>query len=231
MEYFFRDRPFYNFNEMIEQYKVYIANCCYCISNVKELDVLSNDLISSLKIRDIAYRAKGEIESQVFIQNNNVGNLKKYIGQEIADIAEKIDNLINNNKLDHAEKMPSYVLFFDAIQAFWDFYNWFYSLISPSYGESSTFKNKSNSISAPVIALFCSLLNETKVIKKEYEEPIANYCQRVCVEYKLTYSDRVRQCFNSIGTKKNKQKVKELILPLIDGETAKILVDHLNNIK
>ncbi|MGV3599320.1 MAG: hypothetical protein ACO1PI_15770 [Bacteroidota bacterium] len=88
-----------------------------------------------------------------------------------------------------------------------------------------------NKIQAPVIALFCSLVNDSTVLKREYDETIANYCKRVCSKYILPYSERVRQCFSDKGTRVNKKKVKDLILPLIDAETAALITKYMENIK
>ena len=57
---------------------------------------------------------------------------------------------------------------------------------------SDTIKRK---IAAPVIALFCYLTNESKLNSKGETESVKNYCKKVCNEFNLTYSDRVRQKF------------------------------------
>lgn len=82
---------------------------------------------------------------------------------------------------------------------------------------------------APVIALFCSWVNFAKVLPKEENEGVENYCKKVCEKFNLPYSDRIRQNFNNNGTKANKEKVKELILPSIDKESSKKINEYLGN--
>ncbi len=82
---------------------------------------------------------------------------------------------------------------------------------------------------APVIALFCSLVNESKLIPKYENESVQKYCEKICKEFKLTYSDRVRQNFNGSNTKLNRKKVTELILPIINKEASKKINEYLTN--
>lgn len=141
MKYFFKDRPFYNFKEMIEQYDCYLINCRFWVSDIKRIDSLSNDL-NDLKIYDTAYRAKREIENQIFTNNNNVDELKRWVNDQLIEIANKIKSLIDDNQLNGANKISDYVRFFDAVQIFWEFYDWFYFLTDPAYSEGSKFENK-----------------------------------------------------------------------------------------
>lgn len=69
---------------------------------------------------------------------------------------------------------------------------------------------------APAIALFCNLINEAEIIKKESDEIPETYCKRICENYKLKYTDRVRQNFNGNKSKKHYKELTELILPCID---------------
>ena len=91
---------------------------------------------------------------------------------------------------------------------------------------------KKNPLSAPVIALFCKLLHESGFKKRDtYNETITNYCIRICENYNLTYTDRVRQNFNpdDTPTPRNITKVKELIFPLIDEATKEAITEYLNS--
>jgi len=83
-------------------------------------------------------------------------------------------------------------------------------------------------VNAPVIALFCNIVNECKLISKEENESVEKYCERICKLYKLNYTDRVRQNFNGSNTKKNRQKVIEQILTTIDKEDSKKINEYLN---
>jgi transcription termination factor NusB len=229
MEYFSKDRPFLNFNEMIGQYDTFLISCD-CNIKIERVEEHANRL-NELKIFDICHRAEQEIQNQVFVPNNNVQALIQMVKTKLTKIENKIDKLIEDNQLSHVDKMPRYYNFFDTLSPFWQFYDWFFIEVYPLYTNDSEAESKPKRINAPVIALFCSSLNDSKVLKKGYEESIKDYCKRVCFKYELPYGDRVRQFFNDTGTKKNKQKVKELILPLINAETAALITKHLENLK
>ncbi|MBL0342687.1 MAG: hypothetical protein IPP71_18420 [Bacteroidetes bacterium] len=66
-------------------------------------------------------------------------------------------------------------------------------------------ETKTNKLKAPVLALFCYLINESGMNKKEENESVENYCKRICKQFKLTYSDRIRQNFNGSDVKKPKR--------------------------
>jgi hypothetical protein len=77
-------------------------------------------------------------------------------------------------------------------------------------------QNETKTPTAPAIALFCNLINEAEIIKKESDEIPETYCKRICENYKLKYTDRVRQNFNGKKSKKHYKELTELILPCID---------------
>lgn len=88
-------------------------------------------------------------------------------------------------------------------------------------------------ITAPAIALFCRLVNESGLIKQGNDSaPI--YCQKVCSIFSLEYTDRVRQTFYDKNDKregKNMQKVKKQILPEINVNDKKRITDYLESKK
>lgn len=83
--------------------------------------------------------------------------------------------------------------------------------------------------SAPAISLFCNLVNDAEIIKKENDEIPERYCKRICEIYSLKYTDRVRQ--NYYGNKSNKhyKELFELILPCIDKTTTNKIQKHLDS--
>jgi hypothetical protein len=83
-------------------------------------------------------------------------------------------------------------------------------------------------MTAPVISLFCELVSDCKILQQYYKTN-ENHCKDVCIKYKLEYSDRVRQNFRASYTPKNLQKVKELILPLINERDRKKIIEYINN--
>lgn len=84
---------------------------------------------------------------------------------------------------------------------------------------SAKSSNAKSKIQAPVIALFCLIINDAGIICKEPTENITSFCTKVCNKYNFFYSDRVRQTYSSGKTKGNIQKLKDQILPRIDEET------------
>lgn len=89
--------------------------------------------------------------------------------------------------------------------------------------------DKKQSIKAPVLAFFCSLINEMGVVKKEEAESATNYCKRICAKYILPYTDRVRQNFYGNETKKIRREFLENVLPLLDDETKSKIQRYLDN--
>ena len=88
---------------------------------------------------------------------------------------------------------------------------------------------KPNKLEAPIISLFCTLINDSRTIAKNENETIGNYCKRICEEFNLQYRDRVRQTFDrTANTKKNRNKLKDRLLPLIDKETQGKLLKYLD---
>ena len=82
---------------------------------------------------------------------------------------------------------------------------------------------------APAIALFCNLINEAEIIKKENNEIPEIYCKHICKNYNLKYTDRVRQNFNGNKSKKHYKELTELILPCIDEKTKDKIQKHLDS--
>ncbi len=88
-------------------------------------------------------------------------------------------------------------------------------------------KKESKKIKAPVLALFCNLINAIGIEQKDEIESVEKYCKRVCERYDLVYTDRVRQNFNENETKVNLKLLTENVLPLLDFETQSKIQDHL----
>lgn len=82
---------------------------------------------------------------------------------------------------------------------------------------------------APAIALFCNIINEAEIIKKESNEIPATYCKRICENYKLKYTDRVRQNFNGKKSQKHYKELIERILPCIDVTIKDKIQKHLDS--
>lgn len=89
-------------------------------------------------------------------------------------------------------------------------------------------KKESEKIKAPVLALFCKLINAIGIEQKDEIESVEKYCKRVCERYDLVYTDRVRQNFNGNETKVNLKLLTQNVLPLLDAETKSKIQKHLD---
>jgi hypothetical protein len=96
--------------------------------------------------------------------------------------------------------------------------------ITPQQSETKTDKLK-----APVLGLFCSLINKIGIDKKDETESATVYCERICGNFKLPYTDRVRQNYNVNENKKLIKELTEKVLPLIDNETKILVEKYLDN--
>jgi hypothetical protein len=90
-------------------------------------------------------------------------------------------------------------------------------------------KTKTDKLKAPVLGLFCGIINKIGIDKRVETESANIYCERICVKYKLLYTDRVRQNYNVNETKKLIQELTEKVLPLIDKETKKLIQEYLES--
>jgi hypothetical protein len=90
-------------------------------------------------------------------------------------------------------------------------------------------QTKTNKLNAPVLGLFCSLINKIGIDKKKERESATVYCERICGKFKIPYTDRVRQNYNVNETKKLIQELTEKVLPLIDTETKNSIQKYLDN--
>lgn len=90
-------------------------------------------------------------------------------------------------------------------------------------------QTKTDKLKAPVLGLFCSLINKIGIDKKDETESATVYCERICDKFKLPYTDRVRQNYNVNETKKLMQELTEKVLPLIDNETKILIQKHLDS--
>jgi hypothetical protein len=87
---------------------------------------------------------------------------------------------------------------------------------------------KTDKLKAPVLGLFCALINKIGIDKRYEVESAEVYCKRICAKYKLSYTDRVRQNYNVNETKKLKDELIEKVLPLIEAETQNVIRKYLD---
>jgi hypothetical protein len=93
-------------------------------------------------------------------------------------------------------------------------------------------KNHTTKLSAPIIRRFCELCNNSGLDKKDPNENVIPYCERICLKFGLEYSDRVRQNFDNRNepkqTDNHLKKVIELILPTLKASDREIIDNYIN---
>lgn len=92
---------------------------------------------------------------------------------------------------------------------------------------------KEKRIPAPLLALFCSLINNSSVSKQNGESAI-EFCKKICSQFNFKYTDRVRQNYTSTIDNYNSKKmtkVKTIILPLIDEDIKKTINNFIDSKK
>ena len=92
-------------------------------------------------------------------------------------------------------------------------------------------EKKSNKITASALGFFCGIIHKIGIDKKEETESATVYCKRICVKYKLPYTDRVRQNINVNETKKIVKELAEKVLPQIDSKTKGLIRNYLDSKK
>ncbi len=74
------------------------------------------------------------------------------------------------------------------------------------------------------------LINESAINRKSIVESVENYCVRICGEYGLKYTDRVRQNFTESSIiKKNIKQIDENILPKLENDTQEKIKAYLSS--
>lgn len=90
-------------------------------------------------------------------------------------------------------------------------------------------KTKTDKLNAPVLGLFCHLINNIGIDKRDENESATVYCKRICNKFELPYTERVRQNYNVNQTKKLIKQLTEKVLPLIDNKTKIKVKNYLDN--
>jgi hypothetical protein len=154
---------------------------------------------------------------QSFIELSDYFNITG-IGANEADL---FNFLVGNNKIDYSRHVIAVAdhITILHISNIIIYYKWLIrekeSIVDSTTkkpGPSNTKVKRTARIENQVIALFCSLLNESQLVKKEPEENTTKYCQRICKQFEFDYTDKVRQLFHSRHTNMNKEKLKQVIL-------------------
>lgn len=87
-----------------------------------------------------------------------------------------------------------------------------------------------NKITLMDIAIFCRIIDDAK-IERIGNKTQENYCKKICKDYYLNYTDRVRVNFTQNITPTNKQlsKVSLSILPMLTSDIKLKINNYINN--
>jgi hypothetical protein len=156
------------------------------------------------------YTQKSLIELSDYFNTTGIG----------VNVSDLFNFLVGNNKIDYSSQVISVgdhikILHISNIIFY---YKWLLqeneSIIytpPPKQGVGNTKVKHKSKIENQVIALFCALLNESELIKKEPGENIGIYCERICKQFEFKYTEKVRQLFSSRHTKRHIEKLKLVI--------------------
>ena len=112
-----------------------------------------------------------------------------------------------------------------------DYLVWLNSLDTQEKQSKPIDANRSTLLKAPIIRRFCELCNNSGLDKKDPNENVIPYCERICLKFGLEYSDRVRQYFDFNNepkpTDKHLKKVIELILPRLKAMDRAIIDSYI----
>jgi len=89
-------------------------------------------------------------------------------------------------------------------------------------------ETKTGTLKAPVLGIFCNLINEIGIEIKGEAESAESYCRRICEKFTLPYSDRVRQNYNTNRTTKHLKELENKILPLLHSDVRLQIETHLS---
>jgi hypothetical protein len=102
--------------------------------------------------------------------------------------------------------------------------------LQSAHPQKRTSVKERNGLTAPIVATFCWLINETGIVAKG-DMSNADYCQEICGKFNLPYTERVRMQYSGSGTNKHRQKVIDLIMPTLNDIDRKKIADYLSKPK
>lgn len=212
---FMRFYDFYTFphteiDYLKQRIKIRTIDVKVYFDNTNLLNTDADDLIIT-EIEDNVY----EGEERNIIKLNSWEELMRIMGK-------KIEGHEYYCKYYHLESILTDIAIYTELRKRFSNDNATVSRLSPQQTETKA-------PTAPAIALFCNLINEAEIIKKENNEIPEIYCKHICENYNLKYTDRVRQNFNGNKSKKHYKELTELILPCIDEKTKDKIQKHLDS--
>jgi hypothetical protein len=82
-----------------------------------------------------------------------------------------------------------------------------------------------------ITGLFCRLLDQAGIRSRAPGEGIEEVCRRICIEFKLTYSDKVRQHYSNSENNRNLRKVIEELQPKLSAADGEVLQNYIKTLK
>lgn len=115
---------FKNYNQLKWAFDAFLINSENSIDNIERLREICDEM-DKLEIENIAHRATLEIYELIHLPNNNADRLIETITFETDEIKSQIDSLIKKHKLRHVDTFTSIRFWFETIDAFYYFLNFF----------------------------------------------------------------------------------------------------------
>jgi hypothetical protein len=115
---------FKNYNQFKWVFDAFLINSDNSFDNIERLRGICDE-VDNLEIENIAHRATLEIYELIHLPNDNAERLIKTITFETNEIKAQIENLIKKHNLNHADIMPNIQFWFEIIDSFYYFFNFF----------------------------------------------------------------------------------------------------------
>jgi len=204
------------FKWYFENTKVYNA-----FDNVKQLDIYDTKYVNDFSCPIVSYLETDSLNNINFYQN--IQSLYRYSEQNDIKLVGNLIYIDDNEILFKKQKTALGKIALNSIV------NIVYLRFRPFLMQPQI-KTKNNKIKGPSIALFCSILNQSGVIKKGFDESPEIYIKRVSTIYKLESNPaKARQYFNEMMDIKTNDKYLKIIISHILPTLPKEAVSKINN--
>lgn len=88
-------------------------------------------------------------------------------------------------------------------------------------------KSQNKKVNKELLGLFCQMLNKSRIHEKNEWDSESKYCEEVCKNYDLPYSDKVRQNFKTEEYLKFREDLLKLCKKFLSDEECSIVEDSL----
>jgi hypothetical protein len=97
--------------------------------------------------------------------------------------------------------------------------------------KNSKAERKTQQPTREITGLFCMLLDRANIRSRAPGEGVEELCRRICAEFKLVYSDKVRQHYSNSENKRNLRKVIEQLQPKLSSADGDVLLNYIKALK